>query len=162
FIPDGPVLKLGAIDPRVATVRNRLGVPAQPGVGESTYDMGLALAVQRFQQANGAYGDGAIGPGTRRLLDGQPSDEPPEGASSAKIRAILINMERWRWLPHDLGPYYVNVNIPEFMLRVVDDGKTVHSTKVVVGKPEKQTPVISNEMQEIVFGPFWNVPTSIK
>jgi L,D-transpeptidase YcbB len=162
FIPDGPVLKLGVVDPRVAIVRRRLDVPAQTGVGENTYDMGLALAVQRFQQANGTYGDGAIGPGTRRLLNGQSPAEPREGASSAKIRAILINMERWRWLPHDLGPYYVNVNIPEFMLRVVEDGKPVHTTRVVVGKPEKQTPVISNEMQEIVFGPFWNVPTSIK
>jgi murein L,D-transpeptidase YcbB/YkuD len=71
-------------------------------------------------------------------------------------------MERWRWLPHDLGPYYVTVNIPEFMLRVVADGKPVHTTRVVVGKPDKQTPIFSNEMQEIVFGPFWNVPTSIK
>ena len=162
FIPDGPVLKLGVVDPRVAIVRKRLDVPAEPGMNPNTYDMGLALAVQRFQQANGTYGDGAIGAGTRRLLNGQPSAEPREGANSAQIRAILINMERWRWLPHDLGPYYVNVNIPEFMLRVVDDGKPVHTTRVVVGKPEKQTPVLSNEMQEIVFGPFWNVPTSIK
>jgi murein L,D-transpeptidase YcbB/YkuD len=162
FISDGPVLKLGVVDPRVAIVRKRLDVPAEPGMNPNTYDMGLALAVQRFQQANGTYGDGAIGAGTRRLLNGQPSAEPREGASSAQIRAILINMERWRWLPHDLGPYYVNVNIPEFMLRVVDAGKPVHTTRVVVGKPEKQTPVLSNEMQEIVFGPFWNVPTSIK
>ena len=71
-------------------------------------------------------------------------------------------MERWRWLPHDLGPFYVKVNIPEFMLRVVEDGKPVHTTRVVVGKPDKQTPIFSKEMQEIVFGPFWNVPTSIK
>jgi murein L,D-transpeptidase YcbB/YkuD len=162
FISDGPVLKLGVVDPRVAIVRKRLDVPTEPGMNPNTYDMGLALAVQRFQQANGTYGDGAIGAGTRRLLNGQPSAEPREGANSAQIRAILINMERWRWLPHDLGPYYVNVNIPEFMLRVVDDGKPVHTTRVVVGKPEKQTPVLSNEMQEIVFGPFWNVPTSIK
>jgi murein L,D-transpeptidase YcbB/YkuD len=56
----------------------------------------------------------------------------------------------------------VTVNIPEFMLRVVDDNKTVHTTRVVVGKPDKQTPIFSNEMQEVVFNPFWNVPTSIK
>ncbi len=162
FIPDGPVLKLGVVDEQVAIVRKRLDVPATPGVAENTYDMGLALAVQRFQQAHGADGDGAVGPGTRRLLNGQPQAEPREAGSPAKIRAILINMERWRWLPHDLGSYYVTVNIPEFMLRVVEDGKPVHTTRVVVGKPDKQTPVFSNEMQEIVFGPFWNVPTSIK
>ena len=162
FIPDGPVLKLGVVNEQVAMVRKRLGVPAQPGVDESTYDMGVALAVQRFQQAHGVTGDGAVGPGTRRLLNGQQPAQSRETGSSAKIRAILINMERWRWLPHDLGSYYVTVNIPEFMLRVVDEGKTVHTTRVVVGKPDKQTPVFSNEMQEIVFGPFWNVPTSIK
>jgi murein L,D-transpeptidase YcbB/YkuD len=71
-------------------------------------------------------------------------------------------MERWRWLPHDLGPFYVTVNIPEFMLRVVEDGKIVRETRVVAGKPDKQTPVISDEMEEVVFNPYWNVPNSIK
>jgi murein L,D-transpeptidase YcbB/YkuD len=84
------------------------------------------------------------------------------GATRSEIKAILVNMERWRWLPHDLGPYYVNVNVPEFMLRVVDEGKVVHTARVVVGKPDKQTPIFSNEMQEVVFNPVWNVPTSIK
>ena len=84
------------------------------------------------------------------------------GATSSEIRAILVNMERWRWLPHDLGPYYVNVNVPEFMLRVVEKGKVVHTARVVVGKPDKQTPIFSNEMQEVVFNPVWNVPNSIK
>ena len=71
-------------------------------------------------------------------------------------------MERWRWLPHDLGAFYVTVNIPEFMLRVVEDGKPIHTARVVVGKPDKQTPVFSDEMEEIVFNPYWNVPNSIK
>ena len=85
-----------------------------------------------------------------------------QAANPAKTRLILLNMERWRWLPNDLGSYYVNVNVPEFMLRVVEDGKIVHTTRVVVGKPDKQTPIFSNEMQEVVFNPFWNVPNSIK
>jgi murein L,D-transpeptidase YcbB/YkuD len=83
-------------------------------------------------------------------------------AGNGRVNTILINMERWRWLPHDLGPYYVTVNIPEFTLRVVEDGKVAHSTRVVVGKPDKQTPVFSQDMQEIVFNPYWNVPNSIK
>jgi murein L,D-transpeptidase YcbB/YkuD len=78
------------------------------------------------------------------------------------VRLILLNMERWRWLPHDLGSFYVNVNIPEFVVRVMGDGKPVHTARVVVGKPDKQTPIISKEMQEIVFNPYWNVPNSIK
>jgi murein L,D-transpeptidase YcbB/YkuD len=71
-------------------------------------------------------------------------------------------MERWRWLPNDLGSFYVMVNVPEFMLRVMKDGKPVHTARVVVGKPDTKTPVFSNEMQEIVFNPYWNVPNSIK
>jgi murein L,D-transpeptidase YcbB/YkuD len=71
-------------------------------------------------------------------------------------------MERWRWLPHVFGPFYVIVNVPEFMLRVVKDGEVIHSGRVVVGKIDKQTPVFSQDMQEIVFNPYWNVPDSIK
>ena len=95
-------------------------------------------------------------------LRGGDSDGKKAGANTARIRAILLNMERWRWLPNDLGPFYVNVNVPEFMLRVVDEGKVIHTARVVVGKRDKQTPIFSKEMQEVVFNPVWNVPTSIK
>ena len=100
----------------------------------------------------------------RKLIEMRSADggSKKTGANNSKIRAILVNMERWRWLPNDLGPYYVNVNVPEFMLRVVDDGKVIHTARVVVGKPDKQTPIFSKEMQEIVFNPVWNVPNSIK
>jgi murein L,D-transpeptidase YcbB/YkuD len=84
------------------------------------------------------------------------------GIGASTVRTILVNMERWRWLPQGLGPYYVNVNVPEFMLRVVEDDKVVHTTRVVVGKLDKQTPIFSQDMQEVVFNPFWNVPNSIK
>ncbi len=157
-IPDGPVLKFGIEHPQVALLRERLEVPAE-GATANLFDKDLVDAVRSFQAANGAYADGAVGPGTRRMLN---NPHHREMGSPAKIRAVLLNMERWRWLPHDLGPFYVNVNIPEFMLRVVKESKPIHTTRVVVGKPDKQTPIFSNEMREIVFGPFWNVPTSIK
>ena len=72
----------------------------------------------------------------RKLIElrGSDSDGKKAGANTARIRAILLNMERWRWLPNDLGPFYVNVNVPEFMLRVVDEGKVIHTARVVVGK----------------------------
>lgn len=84
-----------------------------------------------------------------------------KGSGGASQR-LLVNMERWRWLPDDLGSFYVMVNLPEFMVRVVEDGKVIHTARVVVGKPDKQTPVFTQDMQEIVFNPFWNVPNSIK
>jgi len=160
IIPDGPMLKMGIQHEQVALLRKRLDVPARSKADGNTFDAALVEAVERFQAAHGLLPDGMVGPGMRRLLNGQQPSHT--SGNPAKIRAILVNMERWRWLPHDLGPYYVTVNIPEFMLRVVDDNKTVHATRVVTGKPDKQTPVFSGEMQEIVFNPFWNVPTSIK
>ena len=82
--------------------------------------------------------------------------------NNATIKAILVNMERWRWLPDDLGTFFVNVNVPEFVVRVVDDGKVIHQAHVVVGKTNKPTPVFSDEMTEVVFNPVWNVPSSVK
>jgi murein L,D-transpeptidase YcbB/YkuD len=157
-IPDGPTLKLGVDDEQVALLRKRLDIPVEDGGNETVFDASVHAAVQHFQESRGVLPDGHVGPGTRRLLNQQHQ----QAASPAKTRLILLNMERWRWLPHDLGEFYVNVNIPEFMVRVMGDGKLVHTARVVVGKPDKQTPVISDEMQEIVFNPYWNVPNSIK
>jgi L,D-transpeptidase YcbB len=159
-IPNGPVLKFGMEHEQVALLRKRLEVP--PSDNENKFDEAVLDAVRQFQSANGVAADGAVGAGTRRLLNQGQQVQPQATANPARLREILVNMERWRWLPHDLGPYYVTVNIPEFMLYVVEDGKPVHATRVVVGKPDKQTPVLSDEMEEIVFNPYWNVPTSIK
>jgi murein L,D-transpeptidase YcbB/YkuD len=158
-IPDGPVLKFGMQHEQVALLRKRLEIPA--GANETKFDEAVLDAIRQFQSANGVRADGVVGAGTRRLLN--RGQQPQEAAASpARIQKIIVNMERWRWLPHDLGPFYVTVNIPEFMLRVVEDGKPIHTTRVVTGKPDKQTPVISDEMEEIVFNPYWNVPNSIK
>jgi L,D-transpeptidase YcbB len=156
-IPDGPMLKLGVDHEQVALLRQRLNVPASDGK-DTVFDAPLYAAVQRFQEDHGVLPDGSVGAGTRRLLNQQHQ----QAANPSKARLILLNMERWRWLPHDLGSFYVNVNIPEFLVRVVSDGKAIHTARVVVGKPDKQTPILSNEMQEIVFNPYWNVPNSIK
>jgi len=164
-IPDGPVLKLGVQHEQVALLRKRLDMPStnEDGtpVDETKFDAGVLEAVRQFQIAHRSVPDGMVGAGTRRLLN-QQGQRPHEAGSPARIRAVLVNMERWRWLPHDLGPFYVMANIPEFMLRVVKENEPIFTTRVVVGKTDKQTPVFSDEMQEVVFGPFWNVPTSIK
>ncbi len=158
-IPDGPVLKLGVEHEQVALLRKRLEIPA--GANETKFDEAVLEGVRQFQSANGSVADGMVGAGTRRLLNGGQRQHEAVG-SPARIKQILVNMERWRWLPHDLGPFYVTVNIPEFTLRVVEEGTPIHTARVVVGKPDKQTPVISDEMEEVVFNPYWNVPNSIK
>ena len=158
-IPDGPVLKFGMEHEQVALLRKRLDIPA--GSNATKFDEAVLEAVRQFQSAHGSRADGLVGNGTRHLLNGgQPQQEAV--GSPARIKQILVNMERWRWLPHDLGAFYVTVNIPEFMLRVVEEGTPIHTTRVVVGKPDKQTPIFSDEMEEVVFNPYWNVPNSIK
>jgi L,D-transpeptidase YcbB len=158
-IPDGPLLKLGVEHGHVALLRQRLEVPAKAGANENAYDEDLLQAVRQFQKAQGGHPDGIVGSGTRRMLNGQSA---PQVSGQDKINLLLVNMERWRWLPQDLGAFYVNVNIPEFQLRVVKDDEVAWTTRVVVGKTNKQTPVFNDEMEEIVFRPNWYVPTSIK
>ncbi len=160
IIPDGPLLKLGVDHPQVALLRQRLKVPAEAGVADTQFDQGLRDSVRAFQIAHGGSPDGMVGSGTRRMLNGQSA--PQQASGREKIDLLLANMERWRWLPQDLGPFYVNVNIPEFVVRVVENGEQIHETRVVVGKTNKQTPIINDEMEEIVFRPNWYVPNSIK
>jgi murein L,D-transpeptidase YcbB/YkuD len=99
----------------------------------------------------------------------QPSDasssaEPgPEDADrTVRLGRILVNMERWRWLPVDLGEFHVWNNVPEFLTRVVKKGETIHSDRIVAGQPDWATPAFSADMRTIVFHPSWGVPDGIK
>jgi len=95
---------------------------------------------------------------------GAGDDEDPAAkkpANERDIQRILINMERWRWMPADLGTIYVQDNVPEFMMYVIKDGKTIHSDKIVVGQRAYATPIFSADMQTIVFNPEWTVPPTI-
>ena len=88
-----------------------------------------------------------------------------QGASPTDDRSRLLglNLERWRWLPDDLGPRHILVNVPSFHLVVRESGRTALDMKVVVGKAEaaRRTPIFSSEMGTVVFSPYWNVPESI-
>jgi murein L,D-transpeptidase YcbB/YkuD len=75
---------------------------------------------------------------------------------------ILVNMERWRWLPTDLGEFHVWNNVPEFLTRVVRRGETIHSDLIVAGLPDWATPAFSADMKMIVFHPSWGIPDGIK
>jgi murein L,D-transpeptidase YcbB/YkuD len=79
----------------------------------------------------------------------------------AAVEQIAMNMERWRWLPADLGPRYLIVNIPAFRLDAIENGKSVLDMKVVTGKKGNPTPVLADEMTSIVFSPYWNIPQDI-
>ena len=94
-----------------------------------------------------------------KLRDSRPGLGSPTGT---EVQRIVLNMERWRWMPANLGDLYVWDNIPEYTARIVKRSEPIHSTKIIVGKINTQTPVFSASMRTIVFHPEWNVPDSIK
>ena len=83
------------------------------------------------------------------------------GSAAADQQLVALNMERWRWMPDDLGARHLLVNIPAFHMAAREDGRAVLDMRVVVGKTDHQTPIFSGSMSTIVFSPYWNVPDSI-
>jgi murein L,D-transpeptidase YcbB/YkuD len=83
-------------------------------------------------------------------------------AGDAAVQRLIVNMERWRWMPPDLGSYYVWNNVPAFTTRVVKGGKSIYVEKTIVGQVKYATPIFSAAMRSIVFNPEWVVPETIK
>jgi murein L,D-transpeptidase YcbB/YkuD len=154
-VGDGPKLDPGMRHAQIALVRQRLGLPFVGTPGDETlYDQALFNAVKDFQASSGLKKTtGTIDAPTRQALNGIERGSP---------RRLLANMEEWRWMPEELGDYYVWVNIPEFLIRVVQNGRIIHTERIVVGKTDAQTPIFSDEMEQVIFHPFWGVPDSIK
>jgi murein L,D-transpeptidase YcbB/YkuD len=151
-IADGPTLKPGMAGPRVPQLRARLDVPAAPGADPALFDAALADAVKKFQVLQGLEQDGLIGQNTLAELNVPALD---------RVRQILLNLERRRWMADETGERYVFVNLADFEAKVVEGEHTVFDTRVVVGAPYHRTPVFNAEMTYIEINPYWNVPPSI-
>jgi murein L,D-transpeptidase YcbB/YkuD len=154
-IADGQLLKLNAKspmeDPRVPLLREKLGLSGD--ASDLRYDAKLAEAVKKFQRAQELPATGHLDAKTVRELNGPPRDR--------SIELIIANMERWRWYPRDLGAAHVVVNLPDFTLKVMHNGSQVWTTRIVIGKPDMATPLLSETMKYITINPTWNVPPSI-
>ncbi len=138
-------------DPRVPALRAKLG--AEGDAENKVYDKTLADAVTKFQKSNKLQANGQLNAATLDAINGPRRDRDAD--------VIIANLERWRWMPRDLGKIYVMVNIPDYTLKIVRDGKLYWQTKIVVGKPNQATPITSAEMKFITVNPTWNVPPSI-
>ena len=143
-------------DPRVVALRERLLATGDLAVGGAdamdVFDEPLADAVARFQRRHGLDDDGAVGPKTREALN---------VSAATRVRQIELNLERWRWLPQDLGERHLLVNVPGFSLRLSEHGEDVLSMRVIVGRVVRRTPVFSDTMRYLVFSPSWTVPPTI-
>jgi L,D-transpeptidase YcbB len=156
-IPPGPSLRIGDIQDRVERIRKRLIVtkdidPPARNVKPAEFDETLMKGVQRFQNRHGIEPDGVVGAATLAAMNVPVED---------RIRQIELNMERWRWIPRDLGSRYILVNIADYSLAVVENQTTVLDMRVVVGKAYRRTPVFSEKMKFLVLNPFWNIPVKI-
>jgi murein L,D-transpeptidase YcbB/YkuD len=109
--------------------------------------------VKKFQRANELPVTGNLDARTIKELNGPPRDK--------QIDTIIVNMERWRWYPRDLGAAHVIVNLPDYTLKVMQNGNQVWTTRIVIGKPNMATPLLSETMKYITINPTWNVPPSI-
>ena len=155
-IPAGPRIKSGGQHPHVALVRQRLSVPGDAGK-DTVYDDALQKAVMAYQSEHGLEPTGLISNDTRTALNGAAKRAPSENT-----QRILVNMERWRWMPDNLGAFYVWDSVPEQMTRVMHDGKVLFTEKIVVGKVTTPTPLFTANMQFVIFHPEWGVPDGIK
>ncbi len=156
--PGGPSLHIGMRDKRVPLLRARLGAAA--GFGDDAddilFDSALSEALADWQRANDLPTSGALDKRTLAALNG---DGPQP--SSRQEGTLIANMELWRWMPRELGADRIEVNIPDYAVRVFHDGRVVDEHRVVVGKTDTPTPLFSNAMKYLIVNPYWNVPQSI-
>ncbi len=155
-LPDEPrLMKPGLRDPAVAVLRQRLRRTRDLTVESddpTLFDSAMELAVRRFQDRHGLEVDGVVGPDTRRALN---------VPAATRIRQIVLNMERWRWMPDDLGERYILVNLAGFTAELVESGQTTIRMRAVVGRPYRRTPVFSDRVTYLEFNPTWTVPPTI-
>lgn len=150
-IPGGQLIKPGMSDPRVTMIRERLNL-ASVVADPTLYSDDVVAGIKAFQKASRLGADGIVGKRTLAAFNQGPRDY---------VSMIIANMERWRWMPRNLGDFYVHVNVPDYHLNIFKDGEVVHRTRVIVGKVGNQTPVFSDEIEHVVVNPVWNVPASI-
>ena len=153
-VEDGPALKPGMTGPRVAALRARLvqlGL-LEGGAESDVFDEATKTAVETLQADQGLDIDGVAGASTLRALN---------RGTAERIAQLRVNLERWRWLPDTLGRRHLRANIAAFEVTAFEDGVAQRTHLLIVGKPYRRTPVFSDEIEYIIFNPWWETPDSL-
>ena len=154
-VPAGETLKPGMTDPRIATIRQRLAVTGDmPAVSmeSALYDDAVEAGVKQFQQRHGLEADGVVGKGTLAAMN-----VPVE----ARIDQLRVNLDRARWVLHDLSQDFVVTDITGFNVQYIRDGQETWKTRAQVGKAYRKTPVFRDRIRYIEFNPTWTIPPTI-
>ena len=154
------IIKVGAENDDIALLRKRLKVAAGDGVKDTVFDTQLSEAVTAFQVEKGLKPTGQLNSQTRKALNAQ--GEPKKSNPQQAEQRLVVNMEKWRWMPENLGAVYIMNNVPEFQTRMIKDGKEIFKERIIAGQPEWATPVFSANMEFVIFNPSWGVPDGIK
>jgi L,D-transpeptidase YcbB len=153
----GRTLGPGMRDPAVALLRQRLRLagdlaPPRRGGDEQLYDRAVEEAVRRFQVRHALEPDGVV-----RLETSAHMNVPVED----RIRQLERNLERWRWLPQDLGDRHILVNIAGFEMHIMEGDSSIFQSRVLVGQRYRKTPIFSDRMTYLVLNPTWTIPPGI-
>mgnify|MGYP000339072167 FL=1 len=148
-------LKVGSKDPAVRQLRQRLKIsgdlPANSGDSD-VFDTFLDAGVKRFQQRHGMPADGVIGNVTLSALN-VPAD--------IRLGQLETNLVRLRSMSGFLGDRYVMVNIPAAEIEAVENGRVAQNHKAIVGKVDRQTPILNSKIYQVILNPYWTAPKSI-
>jgi murein L,D-transpeptidase YcbB/YkuD len=154
-LPAGPTLKPGVTDPRVPLLRQRLQAAEdlpEDALASDVYDEQLTAAVKQFQREQYLKPDGSIGPSTLAALN---------VSTRARIDQLRVNLERGRWLLHDVPENFVLVDIAGYKVSYYKNGERLWRSRVQVGKPYRSTPIFKSAVNHITLNPTWTVPPTI-
>ncbi len=146
--------KKGSSSPVVAAIKKRLLLTGELGGGDTSqvYNDSLAAAIKTYKLRNGFDSSASLSDSLIMNMN-LPVTQ--------RIEQILINMNRMMWMPDITSQQLIEVNIPEFMLNVYEGRAKAFAIKVVVGKEGANTTMFSGDLNQIVFSPYWNIPSSI-
>jgi L,D-transpeptidase YcbB len=148
-------LNIGSKNKAIVLIKKRLQYwkdLSQTDTLTDVYDTVMQDAVKKFQARHGLEADGVIGKGTITALN---------VTKEQRKQQIIVNLERWRWFPRNLGINHLVVNIPNYHLHAVQNIDTTRTYRVVVGSEKRKTPILSSQIDNIVFNPTWTVPPTI-
>ncbi len=158
LLSPGDRIDAGQRHPDVLIIRQRLG--AEVSEDADLLDRTLMRKIRNDLDDAGYESKRYVDDGVREALN--RATPPSRIANREKLEKFLVNLERWRTMPDDMGKLYVWNNLPEFQTRVIKSGEVIHQERIIIGKPNTQTPVFSDEMNHVIFQPEWGVPESIK